>query len=126
MKSILRIVYPYLLFFYSLVVLFIILLGSHGGFYIENSETQRALLIMIVFITTGVFFLQKTEQGASSNIKVNIFKGLNIVTILLLSYQAILLRPFEFTIYSIIFWGIHLFGLLCGVLLTYQLITKKV
>jgi membrane associated rhomboid family serine protease len=80
---------------------------------------------MIVFITTGIFFLQKTEQGVSSNIKVNIFKGLNIITILLLSYQAILLHPFEFTIYSTIFWGAHLFGLLCGIILTYQLFQKK-
>lgn len=106
--------YSVFLFFYSVVLLVYVLAGSHGRLVLQNPDTIRALVIMILFVSTAIINLRAEDRTTKS--KRFILLLLNFSTVIIVGWRtATLMIPDEFDVFSTFFFSVQVLGFILGV-----------
>jgi hypothetical protein len=111
--------YVMLLFLYGLIILFLILLGSHGKLILNNPETIQYLCAVFLYVTTGVLIFRTRNAILSKRFRLLLIV-LNVLVLAALVYQVVMLYPYEFTLQSLLFWSTQLLGVICSLFVIFK------
>jgi hypothetical protein len=116
--------YSFFLIFYSVLLSLYVLAGSHGRLLLQNSDTVKAFLLVVLLVCTAIMNLRIKNEFVK--IKRFILLLLNVVVLIVIGCRtATIMIPDEFDIFSTLFFSFQVLGFFLGVLTIIRFLKSK-